>query len=117
MIGIERNNTGIATLLEAKNHRWYHDLYQETTVDKINNRRVKKYGWRTTTQSKVVMIQNLAQSIRTKKVTEFNQDQKGELMTYVYDEAGSTNAIAPNHDDFVIADAICDMMSQQTFDR
>lgn len=121
MIGIERNNTGIATILEAKNHviehKWYHDLYQEITLDKINNRRVKKSGWRTTTQSKVVMIQNLAQQIRTKALTQFCQEQISELMTYVYDEKGSTNAIEPNHDDFVIADAICDMMTQQSFDR
>lgn len=86
-------------------------------MDKINNRRVKKYGWRTTEQSKVLMVQNLAKQIRGKTVTEFSQEQKSELMTYVYDEKGSTNAIEPNHDDFVIADAICDMMSQQSFDR
>lgn len=86
-------------------------------MDKINNRRVKKYGWRTTEQSKILMVQNLAKQIRGKGVTEFCQEQKSELMTYVYDEKGSTNAIEPNHDDFVIADAICDMMSQQSFDR
>lgn len=59
------------------------------------------------------MILELEKLIREGNITEFSKESKSELKTYYYDEKGSTNAISPNHDDLVIAEAICVQMRKK----
>lgn len=38
VLGIENNNTGIATIAESKKYVWHSLLFKERTVDKTTNR-------------------------------------------------------------------------------
>jgi len=51
--------------------------------------------------------------IREWHIVELSETSKDELKTYYYDEKHGTNAIAPNHDDMVIAEAVCIQMKNQ----
>lgn len=41
VIGIERNNTGLATITKAKEYIWYMDIYATRTLDKKTNKKTK----------------------------------------------------------------------------
>lgn len=112
-IWIERNNSGISTLNKAEEYSRYTKLYAEKTVDKITNKKTKKYWWNTNAKTKPLMIDHHVECFAKWLNTEYSEELKHEMNFYYYDEKGSTNAIAPHHDDLIIADAICLQIMKQ----
>jgi len=49
----------------------------------------------------------MREKIAKEYITEFDEREKNELLTYFYDEKGSTNALKNSHDDLIMADALC----------
>ncbi len=116
LIGIERNNHWHAALVACQDYPFYYDLYAQKTLDRKLNKETKKLWWATTSSSKVIMISNMESLIRKWELNEFEQREYGELFTFIYGEDWSMWAISPDHDDMIIADAICLQMSLQGFD-
>ena len=115
LVWIERNNHWHATISASKEYSYYYDLYSQKTIDRRTNKEMKKLWWHTSGASKSVMISHMNKCIRTWELVEFDVREYQELFTFVM-EWTTMGAIAPDHDDLIIADAICLQMSLQGFD-
>ena len=111
-IGIERNNTGIATITKAKEYVWYNYIYWEQTIDKITNKRTKKIGRHTNLKTRPKMISDYEEAIRTGLLIEIDERLRSELYSFVYNEKNRPEAQEGTHDDAVITDCICLQMVQ-----
>lgn len=100
-IGVEANAFGIATLNEMK--KVYAKLYFRYLVDERSDKRTKKLGWWTDAKSKPLMISEFAEVIRDRSIIIPSAGLVDELMTYVIDNQGSSNAEIGCHDDRIIA--------------
>lgn len=107
LIGIERNNTGVAVLQKAKEYDWHNNLYQEKTIDKLTNRQTKKPWRHTNTKTRPYLISEYEEAIRLWQITQIDERQKWEMYTFVYNEKKKPEAQEWCHDDCIIADAIC----------
>lgn len=103
-VGVEANAFGIATLNEMK--KVYAKLYFRYLVDERSDKRTKKLGWWTDAKTKPLMISEFAECIRERSIVIPSKSIIDELMTYVIDNQGSSNAEIGCHDDRVIASMI-----------
>ncbi|HPO06068.1 MAG TPA: hypothetical protein PLQ36_03085, partial [Candidatus Gracilibacteria bacterium] len=94
VIGIEVNNTGIGTLVEAKKYYWHNYIYHEKTIDKITNKETRSYGWRTSAKTRPVMIADMQSFLRNDILTEIDEREKSEMMTFVYNENNKPDALS-----------------------
>jgi len=106
----ERNNHGVGVTNRIRNHYKYRNLfsYYNLTTD-LNTgipSKVKMYGWHTNLKTKPIMIQDLATFINDGHLILNDHDTIDELLTYVYDKNGHTNALGGCYDDCVMALAL-----------
>lgn len=112
-IWIERNNTWLATIIEAEKRDWADQLYTEKTIDKITNKSTRKY-WRTTSsKTRPVMISDYEKALRTWKIKQVDERWKDEMYWFVYNDNSRPEAQIWYHDDFIIWDSICLQMKEQ----
>lgn len=113
LIGIESNNTWIATITKAKQRprKWL--LYVERQIDKVTARPMAKYWFNTNVKSKHLIIENLKEAIVNESLIWFDERELDDFMNYYYDQKLACNALKWKHDDMVIAEAICLQMSKQ----
>ena len=105
LLAVESNSLGIATLNRLKQMN-YLNLYYQTKAANLLNEEGGKPGFRTTTSTKPMIIDNLKRAIEEDDVWIPSNIIVQELKTYVAAENGSTNALAGNFDDTVMALAI-----------
>jgi len=105
LLAVESNSLGIATLNRLKQMN-YLNLYYQTKSANLSNEEGSKPGFRTTISTKPMIIGNLKRAIEDYDIAIPSDIILSELKTYVADEKGSTNALAGNYDDTVIALAI-----------
>jgi hypothetical protein len=105
LLAVESNSLGIATLNRLKQMN-YVNLYYQTKAASLLNDEGGKPGFRTTVSTKPMVIGNLKRGIEDFDIQISSDTILGELRTYVAAENGSTNALAGNYDDTVIALAI-----------
>ena len=105
LLAVESNSLGIATLNRLKQMN-YVNLYYQTKSANLSNEEGSKPGFRTTVSTKPMIIGNLKRAIEDYDIDIRSDIILQELKTYVADEKGSTNALAGNYDDTVIALAI-----------
>jgi len=105
LLAVESNSLGIATLNRLKQMN-YINLYYQTKAASLLNDEGGKPGFRTTVSTKPMVIGNLKRGIEDFDIQISSDTILGELRTYVAAENGSTNALAGNYDDTVIALAI-----------
>lgn len=103
LVVVEDNNHGLVTLNELKG--LYHHLYYRKVKDEVSDEWTDKIGWRTTARTKPMLIGNLDKQLRAGLIIEA-KDILDELMTYVIEEDGTTNASEGAHDDLVIGTAL-----------
>ena len=104
-IGCENNNHGLTTLKAIQNEEYW-NIFFTKTYDKIADTVTQKIGWSTTSRTKPLMINKLAEFIRNKWIGIKDKILIQEMFTYVIDDKGSTNAQDGCHDDTVMALAI-----------
>lgn len=104
-LGIENNNHGLATL-KAVQRLEYWNIYYTKTYDKISDQLSTKMGWSTNTRTKPMMIDKLAEFIREGYIGIKWDLLVSELISYIIEDNGSTNAQTGCHDDTVMACAI-----------
>ena len=104
-IGVEANNHGLTTLKSIQKKDYY-NIYFSKVHDQITDKLTQKIGWYTNAKTKPLMIDKLAEFIREEYIGIKSKLIVRELLTYVIDDKGSTNAQEGCHDDTVMALAI-----------
>lgn len=105
LLAVESNSLGIATLNRLKQMN-YVNLYYQTKAATLLSDEGSKPGFRTTISTKPMIIGNLKRAIEEQDIDISSDVILSELRTYVSAENGSTNALAGNYDDTVMALAI-----------
>lgn len=102
LVAVEVNNMGQSTqdqLIEAN----YPNMYFRQRLDKVTKEVVEEIpGWRTTTQTKALMIGHM-QNLIAEGHELFDEDIIGEMMTFVRKENGKMEAVEGAYDDCVIS--------------
>lgn len=104
-IGVENNNHGLTTLSAIKNAEYW-NLYFMKSHDKIADTFTKKLGWTTSSRTKPLMIDKLAEFVRERYLGIYDDLLISEMFTYIIEDNGATNAQDGTHDDAVMATAI-----------
>ena len=107
LIGVESNNHGLTTLT-ALNKAGYINIYRQRRLNQRNPEISETLGWRTTTLTKPLAIDELNAGIRDGVVGLRCDLTIAELKTFVRDDNGQTHG-SP-HDDRVMSLAIANQM-------
>jgi len=96
----------LALINECKKYPWFQYVLKERKDDMASQENlVQKYGFRTTQQSKDMIIREYRGALYRKDIT-VSARLLSEMATYQYDENNRPNAVDPNHDDLLMADMI-----------
>ena len=103
LIVVESNNHGLVTLNYLKD--LYKNIYYKKVFDEISNDWTEKIGFQTNARTKPLLIAELDRALHCGLKIRVSQIIN-ELITYVIEEDGKTNAAEGSHDDSVIALAL-----------
>jgi hypothetical protein len=111
VLAIEANNHGHSVITQILNENYperqiFVGSYLSPSGDDDFKNPLKRYGWQTTVKTKRIIIDNLAYLISKKAIEAFNDNDISELLSYVIDEQGRTNAMQGSFDDRVMTLAI-----------
>lgn len=107
LIGPEVNNHGLTTVQRLRDMN-YDNLYRrEKGMEERYEEYTPRLGWRTDIKTKPLMVDALSEAISKDEYIDYDRIAIREMMTYVTDERGRTNAQEGQHDDCVISTAIC----------
>lgn len=107
LLGVESNNHGLTTL-KALQRIGYKKIYKQRKMNHTNPVVSDSMGWRTTSVSKPLAIDELNASLRDMAMLLLCSHTVGELRTFVRDASGKTHG-SP-HDDRVMSLAIANQM-------
>ncbi|MFH2028920.1 MAG: hypothetical protein ABIJ08_07295 [Nanoarchaeota archaeon] len=113
IIGVERNNQGIAVCQRLRESH-YPAVYKRQLLDKITKKTVSEIGWRTDLKTKPLMIDELREAIREQSIEIPDEQTILECLSYQRDEAGRMSAPSGMYDDRVISLAIAVQMRKLT---
>lgn len=105
IIGVERNNQGIATLVQL-NDAYYPMLYYRDDITDTGEASTSKLGWETNVRTRPILISDLGNMIRTRDIQCPDEPTVDECMTFVRTNTGKEAASNGCHDDRVISLAI-----------
>lgn len=116
LIGIEINFT---TYPQRELERLgYSNFYQRERYDSIRHELRKSYGFRTTMQSKRVIISGLKRLMQENPELVRDRETLKEMLTFVELDGGRCGAMNGEHDDLVMAFAIAhEIRGQQSFEK
>ena len=114
LLGVERNNHGHAVLLALQKIERYPNLYRHAEYDARHPESLAAHpvGWQTSSKSKPLMIDALAETIRERRPYR-NAEFVAEARVYTVLDNGDTAASGDLHDDRVIAYAIAEQMRRR----
>lgn len=105
LIGIEIN---YSTYPQKKLEEWhYPKFYQRERFDTFTGEMVKAFGWATTPQTRPVILAELHTIMEEAPELVVSYQTLGEMLTFVYDKNRKPQAASGQHDDLVMAAAIC----------
>jgi hypothetical protein len=107
LLGVENNNHGLTTLKSIQRYG-YKNIYRQRRLAHARPAPTEILGWRTSSASKPLMIDELAAAIRNEDLDICCEHTIGELRTFVRKENGRMSG-SP-HDDRVISLAIANQM-------
>ncbi len=107
VLWIERNNTWIATISQAKNYERYSLIYKEKTIDKTTNRVTQKIWRHTNSKTRPLIMSDYISLFRNDLLPNIDEPLRQEMFHFVYTEKNRPEASKWNHDDAIISDAIC----------
>ena len=111
LIGCEVNNHGLTTCTALRD-RSYPNIYWRVSLDERTMKQHRKIGWRTQSNTKPLMIDELAKAMRDELLVE-DERTLGEMQTFVRDADGKMHG-SP-FDDMVISLAIANQMRKHSF--
>ena len=86
--------------------RDYDNLYYQTKIDKVTEKRTRKVWWHTSSSSKEKMISDLNIALQSRKIKLTSETTINEMKVFQYDDNDKMNAAAWFNDDAIIALAI-----------
>lgn len=107
VLGIENNNTWIATIAESKKYVWHSLLFKEKTVDKTTNRTTHKLGRNTNSKTRPLLLADYKSLYAQDLIPNIDEPLRHEMFSFVYNAKNRPEASLGNHDDAVLSDAIC----------
>jgi len=111
LVAIEVN---FSTYPEMKLEEWhYPNLYQRERFDTFANQYVKSFGWQTSSKTRAAALANLHTVMEEAPESVRSFFTLGEMLTFVYDKNRKPQAAVGQHDDLVMAAAICQMARTQ----
>lgn len=111
LIALEIN---YSTYPEMKLEEWnYPKLYQRERFDTFTGKLVKAFGWATTPQTRPVALANLHTVMEESPESIQSFALLGEMLTFIYGKNRKPEAAPGEHDDLVLAAAICHMARSQ----
>jgi hypothetical protein len=105
LLAVENNSMGIATLNRLTQMK-YVNMYYQTKIANVSKEEGNRIGWRTSSASKPAIIGFLKNAIDSEDIWIPSRVMINELMNYISDDGGKTNAAPGYNDDTVIALAI-----------
>lgn len=102
---IPENNVGLAFINVCKGYKWFQYLLKQRKEDAPDETLVQKYWFRTTKQSKDLIIREYRLALTSNDIW-VTPELHSEIMTYQYDKDNSANAMDGYHDDLLMADMI-----------
>ena len=114
LIGIEIN---YSTYPQLKLEEWhYPNFYQRERFDTFTGQMVKAFGWATSSKTRPVALAELHTIMEENPELVVSWHTLGEMLTFVYDKDRKPQAASGQHDDLVMAAAICySIRGQQRF--
>ena len=115
LLGIEIN---YSTYPQKKLEEWhYPKFYQRERFDTFTGQMVKSFGWATSSKTRPVALAELHTIMEENPDLVVSWHTLGEMLTFVYDKDRKPQAASGQHDDLVMASAICySVRGQQRFD-
>ena len=107
LIGVESNNHGLTTL-KALQRTGYKNIYRQRRLGQRSPQATEVLGWRTTSASKPLAIDELSAAIRNGELGLYGEKTIAELRTFVREDNGKMHG-SP-HDDRVMSLAITNQM-------
>ena len=105
LIGLEIN---YSTYPQLKLEEWhYPNLYQRERFDTFTGQMVKAFGWATSSKTRPVALAELHTIMEENPELVVSWHTLGEMLTFVYDKDRKPQAASGQHDDLVMAAAIC----------
>jgi len=114
-IAVEANNHGILTCTRLGKDAAYPNFYTETVYDKLNDKETINLGFRTTSKSKPLIIDELRANLRDSELELNDPATVKELLTYIVTDTGSMEAEEGCFDDTVMALAIANHIHEGVF--
>lgn len=114
-IAVESNNHGILTCSLLGKHMAYPNFFTETVYDKLDDKDTVNLGFRTTTKTKPLIIDQLRASLRDDELQLSDRTTIKELMTYIVNDSGAMEAEAGCYDDCVVSLAIANHIHEGVF--
>jgi hypothetical protein len=102
----ERNGSGLTTVLKLQ-ELGYNNVYRDTTIDKISNKVRDQMGWRTTSTSRDLMIDDFKELFEEGEIGLNDSGIVGQMMTFVRKENGKREHEDGKHDDLLFALMLC----------
>lgn len=114
LIGVERSHSSGQTVLRLlREHYRYPRLFWAREFNKLTKRVGRVLGWKTTTETRMPMLDELAMLLRQGKLDIPSKDIVREMVTFVTWPDGKPAAEEGCHDDRVIALAIANQMVRE----
>ena len=107
LIGVESNNHGLTTI-KGLQRVGYRNLYRQRKMNSRNPQVSDTMGWRTTSVSKPLAIDELNAAIRNQSIHVYDKNSIAELRTFIREANGKMHG-SP-HDDRVMSLAITNQM-------
>ena len=112
LIGVERNAIGITPLIVLRDLNYPH-LYYRERLGMMTEKITSELGWVTDMQSKESLIADATNLLRDKRLTIYDDQTIGEMMSFVRNVDGKAAAAKSAYDDRVMAFLICLRMLQK----
>ena len=115
LLGVERNNQGIAVLV-VLNQLYYPNMFYREDTNDVGENSTSKLGWETTRKTRPILITDLAMYIRNGDLKIEDAVTINELMSFIKTlRKPMGEATAGTHDDTVIALGIAVQMYRRSY--
>ena len=101
LVSIEVNAHGLATQQELQRDYW--NLYQQTYLDRYDQKLTTKVGWDTTVRTKPLLVAFGSHCIADKTIIIHSGELIREGMTFIRDSGGGASAAGNGYDDRIMA--------------
>jgi len=109
LVGIERNNMGIA-VVKKLDELGYRNQYTMHTVEEKFVKSKRKLGWETNTKTRPILIGDLNQVVSERQIIIHDERTLGQMQSFVKNDKGKAVAQIGAYDDSVIAIGIAYQM-------